>query len=139
MTAGGEAPGPPAGSAADHPAEYRPHGRDRELGVLASLVGRLGDAGGGALVSRGEPGIGKSALLATATARARDRGIRVLPAVGVQSEARLPFAGLHQLLRPVLPLAERLPVRQRTALLAAFGPALRTTGRRGAARIRPAR
>jgi DNA-binding CsgD family transcriptional regulator len=90
---------------------------------LASLVGRLPDAGGGALVIRGEPGIGKSALLATTTARARDRGIRVLSAVGVQSEARLPFAGLHQLLRSVLPLAERLPARQRTALLAAFGMA----------------
>jgi len=88
---------------------------------MASLVGRLSDAGGGGLVIRGEPGIGKSALLAAATARARDRRIRVLSAVGVQSEARLPFAGLHQLLRSVLPLAERLPARQRTALLAAFG------------------
>src|SRR5579862_4261487 len=61
------------------------------------------------------------AMLAAATARAREREIRVLSAVGVQSEARLPFAGLHQLLRSVLPLAERLPTRQRTALLAAFG------------------
>ena len=42
---------------------------------------------------------------------------------GIQAEARLPFAGLHQLLQPVLALAERLPPRQRTALLSAFGRA----------------
>jgi DNA-binding CsgD family transcriptional regulator len=121
MTAGEAAPGPRTDSAVGNAAAYRLYGRDRELGVLAALVGRLSDAEGGALVMRGEPGIGKSALLAAAAARARDHGVRLLSAVGVQSEARLPFAGLHQLLRPVLPLAQRLPARQRTALLAAFG------------------
>ena len=40
---------------------------------------------------------------------------------GIQAEATLPFAGLHQLLRPVLPLAEQLPPRLRSALLSAFG------------------
>ena len=88
------------------------HGRERELGALAGLVDRASEAAGGALVVRGEPGIGKSALLAAVTARAREHGFAVLSAVGVQSEARLPFAGLHQLLRPVLHLAERLPGRQ---------------------------
>src|ERR687887_386292 len=95
-------------------------GRDRELGVLNALVDGVGDRGG-ALVVCGEPGIGKSELLAVAKLRATDRGMQVLTATGVQSEAHLPFAGLHQLLRPILARAEGLPVRQRVALLAAFG------------------
>ena len=77
----------------------------------------------GGLVVRGEAGIGKSALLAAAAGLAADSGARVHSATGIQAEARLPFAGLHQLLRPVLPLAERLPSRQRGALQAAFGMA----------------
>jgi AAA ATPase domain len=95
-------------------------GRERELGVVAGLVDRVGERGG-ALVVCGEAGIGKSALLAAANRRATDRGLLVLTATGVQSEAHLPFAGLHQLLRPVLAGAEGLPARQRVALLAAFG------------------
>jgi DNA-binding CsgD family transcriptional regulator len=96
-------------------------GRDAELQAVEALL----DAGGsgGALVIRGDAGIGKSALLARAEASALARGRRVLRAAGVQSEARLPFAGLHQLLAPVLGAADALPVRQRGALLAAFGMA----------------
>ena len=110
---------------ADLAAAYAPilqlYGRERDLGVLDDLLAQLGDSAGGALVVRGEVGIGKSALLAEVTARARDQAIRVLSAVGVQSETRIPFAGLHQLLGPILHLAEDLPHRQRAALLAAFG------------------
>src|SRR5262249_9063818 len=76
---------------------------------------------GGALVVRGEAGIGKSALLAAAGQRARERGMLVLAASGVQSEANLPFAGLHQLLRPVLRGIGELPGPQRAAVQAAFG------------------
>ena len=88
--------------------------------MLSKLVDQVDDHGG-ALVVCGEPGIGKSALLAAAAARAGARGMRVLRASGVQSEAHLPFAGLHQLLRPILGGAEELPAPQRAALLAAFG------------------
>lgn len=95
-------------------------GREHELGVLAGLVDGVGERGG-VLVVSGEPGIGKSALLAMAGRRASDRGMRVLTATGVQSETHLPFAGLHQLLRPIITDADGLPVRQRVALLAAFG------------------
>jgi len=77
--------------------------------------------GGAALLVRGEPGIGKSALLAVTARAARSAGVRVLAATGVESETGLPFAGLHQLLRPVLDRAEALPGPQRTAILAAFG------------------
>ena len=96
-------------------------GRERELGVLNGIVDQLGDGAGGALVVRGDPGIGKSTLLAAATARARDQGMQSLSAGGVQSEAHIPFAGVHQLLGPMLHMAEHLPAPQRAALLAAFG------------------
>src|SRR5258708_10169864 len=99
----------------------RLYGRERELKVLDDVARRAGSAGGGGLVVRGEAGMGKSALLAAVTVRAKDHGIRVLSATGIQSEARLPFAALHQLLRPILHLADRLPARQRRSLLAAFG------------------
>jgi AAA ATPase domain len=59
----------------------RLYGRDHELDLLSDLLSR--DAGG-TLVIRGEPGIGKSALLAAVLARAGEQGIRVLTVVGVQ-------------------------------------------------------
>jgi predicted ATPase len=93
-------------------------GRERELGVVDDLVDRVRDRGG-TLVIRGQAGIGKSALLAAANRRAAERGMLVLTATGVQSEARLPFSGLHQLLRPVIAGAKGLPAPQRVALLAA--------------------
>src|ERR1700694_6062250 len=95
-------------------------GREAEVELLTSLLGRI-ENGGGTLVLRGEPGIGKSRLLAEAAALARKRDFRVLSATGVQSEAHLAFAGLHQLLRPVRFRAAGLPATQRAALDAAFG------------------
>jgi hypothetical protein len=79
------------------------------------------DAGGTALVVLGEPGIGKSALLRRAERTARGRGFTVLTASGVESEAQLPHAGLHQLLRPMVNRAHSLVPAQRDALLAALG------------------
>jgi hypothetical protein len=104
-------------------------GRDAEIELLTSLLdgiqggGAVGLAasGGGALVLYGEPGIGKSRLLAAAAALARERGFTVLSAAGVQSEAHLPFAGLHQLVRPLRFRAADLPATQRAVLDAAFG------------------
>jgi len=95
-------------------------GRAREQSLLTSLLDGARDRGQ-ALVLRGEPGIGKSRLLSVAARTARDRGMTVLTATGVQSEAHLPFAGLHQLLRPVRERAAELPPVQRDALDAAFG------------------
>ena len=69
---------------------------------------RLGHSG--ALVLRGEPGIGKSALLEYAAAHAE--GCRVLRAVGVEWEMELPFAGVHQLCADLLGRRERLPTRR---------------------------
>src|ERR1700754_3309585 len=95
-------------------------GRTEEQDLLASLLGEVATRGQ-ALVLRGEPGIGKSRLLAETARSARERGMTVLTAAGVQSEAHLPFAGLHQMLRPVRERAVELPPVQRDALDAAFG------------------
>ncbi len=95
-------------------------GRDRELRVVADVLERAGERGGGLLV-RGPAGIGKTSVLAAARASAAGRGFRVLAATGVQSEGGFAFAGLHQLLQPELAKADILPIPQRDALRAAFG------------------
>ncbi|MDX6490402.1 MAG: hypothetical protein QOD43_647, partial [Gaiellaceae bacterium] len=70
---------------------------------------------------RGEAGIGKSALLEAAAGRARERGVTVVSATGVPSEARFAFAGLHQLLLPFPDARDLLPRPQRRALETAIG------------------
>ena len=95
-------------------------GRAGEQSLLTSVLDEVGDRGQ-ALVFRGEPGIGKSRLLSVAVRAARERGMTVLRTAGVQSEAHVPFAGLHQLLRPVRERVVELPPVQRDALDAAFG------------------
>jgi hypothetical protein len=72
-----------------------------------------------ALVVRGEPGVGKTALLDYLAEHAT--GCRVEHAVGVQSEMELAYAGLHQLLTPMLDHLDRLPGPQGDALRTAFG------------------
>jgi hypothetical protein len=73
----------------------------------------------------GEAGIGKTALLDYAAERAE--GMQVLRARGVESEAQIPFASLLELLRPAVPILERIPHPQAIALEGAFalrpGPA----------------
>jgi DNA-binding CsgD family transcriptional regulator len=95
-------------------------GRDRELSELYALVDGIGESGG-ALVVRGDAGIGKSALLAAAKERAQSEGLTVVSTAGALSEAQLAFSGLHQLLLPLLDGLERLPDPQRRALEGAFG------------------
>jgi predicted ATPase len=95
-------------------------GRDTEIAVLDEWLRDIGD-GGRALLIHGEAGIGKTSILDAAVSAARTRGCGVLAVTGVESEAHLAFAGLHQLLRPVLGRADELPPPQRKALLTAFG------------------
>ncbi|MER5195662.1 ATP-binding protein [Streptomyces sp. NPDC002755] len=95
-------------------------GREMETSLLHHRISDLRGHGGAVLV-RGEPGIGKTALLDDSARHAADNGLRVLTTVGVESEAFLPFAGLHQLIYPVRSLIEDLPEAQHTALEAAFG------------------
>jgi DNA-binding CsgD family transcriptional regulator len=93
-------------------------GRRAEIDQLDGLID---DLRGGAVVFSGEAGIGKSALLEHARARASKAGAQTLLTAGVESEAELAFAGMHQLLRPVIGHAKLLPPPQRGALDAAFG------------------
>lgn len=95
-------------------------GRESEVRALDELIEGI-DARGGAIVVRGEAGIGKSSLLEAAGGSASARGMVVLTASGAPSEAQLPFAGLHQLLQPYLGELGKLPAPQRAALEAAFG------------------
>ncbi|TVT23301.1 ATP-binding protein [Amycolatopsis acidiphila] len=94
-------------------------GRDAEQGAIGALLARARDGASGALILRGEPGIGKTALLAEAVRGAG--GMRVLRGAGVESETELPFAGLHLLLGPGLSRLGALPPPQRAALSCAFG------------------
>src|ERR1700723_2252316 len=93
--------------------------RRNECKVLDQLLAsaRAGDSR--ALVLRGEPGIGKTALLSYLLAHAS--GCRTARAVGIEAEMELAFAGLHQLCAPFLDQLERLPGPQRDALSTAFG------------------
>src|SRR5271156_5581643 len=95
-------------------------GREAGLARLRGLVDPVPQAGQ-VLVVTGEAGIGKTALLADIPERARSAGMRVLSVTGRESESKLAFAGLHQLLRPVLSSAAGLPGRQAQALRGALG------------------
>jgi DNA-binding CsgD family transcriptional regulator len=93
--------------------------RRGERGVLDRLIDAVRAGESRVLVVRGEPGVGKSALLDYLAAHAP--GCRVVRAAGVESEMELAFAGLHQLLSPVLDHLDRLPGPQRDALRTTFG------------------
>jgi DNA-binding CsgD family transcriptional regulator len=97
-------------------------GREHELEVLTAAVDAAAEAGRAVAVC-GEPGIGKSVLIEAAARRGQERGYLVLRSTGVEAESQLPFAGLHELVRPVLGAADALPAPQRRALLSAFGVA----------------
>ena len=94
-------------------------GRDAELAAIRGLLdgARLGH--GAALVLYGEPGIGKSALLDAAAEMAD--GMSVLRCVAVESETELAFAGLHQLVWPLLKRLDNLPPEQAAAMRGAIG------------------
>jgi DNA-binding CsgD family transcriptional regulator len=93
--------------------------RASEREVLDRL---LADARGGqsaVLVMRGEPGIGKTALLRYAARQAS--GFRVAQVAGVEAEMELPFSGIHQLCAPVLDHLDALAQPQQDALKVALG------------------
>ena len=100
---------------------YSPHGlvgRDAELARLRALVDPVPDESR-MLVVLGEAGMGKTVLLADVASIAGNAAMRVLSVTGWESESNLAFAGLHQLLRPVVAQVAGLPERQASALLRA--------------------
>jgi DNA-binding CsgD family transcriptional regulator/tetratricopeptide (TPR) repeat protein len=94
-------------------------GRRDECAVLDGMLDGARTGRSGALVVRGEPGIGKTALLEYAIESASD--LQSVRTVGVESERELAFAALHQLCVPILNGLERLPDPQRDALAVTFG------------------
>jgi DNA-binding CsgD family transcriptional regulator len=94
-------------------------GRDRECATIDELLTGAISGESGSLVVRGEPGIGKTALLDYATERAVD--MELLTTAGVEAEADLAFAGLYGLLRPILDRLGELPEIQARALAGALG------------------
>src|SRR4051794_17282022 len=94
-------------------------GRHSESTTLDRLLDVVRAGESRALVIRGDPGMGKTALLEYVVERAS--GCRVAQAAGVQAEMELAFAGLHQLCAPMLDRLGRLPDPQRDALGTAFG------------------
>jgi DNA-binding CsgD family transcriptional regulator len=103
------------------------YGRAAEQSVIDELLADACAGYSGVLVIRGDPGIGKTALLDYAARSAHAAwgqggvGMRVVRGCGVESEAELPFAGLHLLLGPTLDRLPALPQPQQDALGAALG------------------
>jgi DNA-binding CsgD family transcriptional regulator len=93
-------------------------GREVEIARIDAMLDAARERRSGSLVLRGEAGIGKTALLEWAIERAE--GFRVLRALGVESEAELAFAGVHQLVRPVMAAVTELPPPQARALRTAL-------------------
>ncbi|MEV0486204.1 AAA family ATPase [Streptomyces sp. NPDC050508] len=95
-------------------------GRDHDLGLVRGFVdGAM--VSGGALLLSGDAGLGKTVLLDAAAERAHGAGMRVVRAAGVEFESTITFAGLHQVLQPLLPGLDRLTDPYRTALSVALG------------------
>ena len=90
-----------------------------ECAVIDHALLRAASGESSTLVVRGEPGIGKTALLSYAAQRAAD-GL-VLRTAGLEAESDLAFAGLHGLLRPVMDKLGELPDAQAAALAGALG------------------
>src|SRR4051812_39193352 len=94
-------------------------GRTSECARLDELLSAVRRGESGALVLRGDAGMGKTALLDYAARLCE--GCRLLRAGGVESEMELPFAALQQLCMPLLDGLESLPAPQRDAVRTAFG------------------
>ena len=93
-------------------------GRGPELERVAGLIADTRRGNGGALLVVGEPGIGKTSLLAEAIAAAED--LLVIRTAGVEAEARLPYASLAEVVGPLLDGLDALPEAQAEALRAAL-------------------
>src|ERR1700676_2166336 len=94
-------------------------GRRSECEMLDRLIEAVRAGESRALVVRGEPGVGKTAVMDYVADHAS--GCVVARAAGVQSEMELAFAGVHQLCAPMLDHVDRLPGPQRDALRTALG------------------
>jgi DNA-binding CsgD family transcriptional regulator len=95
------------------------HGRNTERSQLGQILEAARSGESRVLVLRGEPGVGKTALLDYASNAAN--GMRTFRALGVESEMELAFAALHQLCAPLLDRLTNIPAPQCAALETVFG------------------
>ncbi|WP_181139352.1 AAA family ATPase [Streptomyces sp. Ru72] len=95
-------------------------GRDTHVAVIRAALAEIASTGT-SVILRGDPGLGKTALLRVAEAEARRAGLRILRMTGAEAECGLPFAALHQVLWPLLDDTHALPEEQRDALERALG------------------
>ena len=93
-------------------------GRESECALIDRLLEEATRSRSGALVIRGDAGIGKSTLLEYAVTQARDA--RVVHALGVETESEFAYSGLHELVRPLLDRLPELPPVQADALRGAL-------------------
>jgi predicted ATPase len=96
-------------------------GRSSERERLDATLAPARDGHSAVLVIRGDPGIGKTALLRYAARQAS--GLRIIEVEGVQAEMELAFAGIHQLCRPLFDQLEALAPPQQSAIEVALGVA----------------
>jgi DNA-binding CsgD family transcriptional regulator/tetratricopeptide (TPR) repeat protein len=106
-------------------------GRADEIGRIGRLLDGARGGASAALILQGDPGIGKTALLDDVVATAT--GFTILRAQPLQTESELPFAGLYDLLRPLLPFIDRIPAPQAAVLSGALAIGPPTPGDRFAA------
>ncbi|WP_277210409.1 AAA family ATPase [Isoptericola croceus] len=96
-------------------------GRHGECHRVEQLLGEAKVGHSGALVVRGEAGIGKTALLEHLRTRAGELGFRIETSTGAEAETQFAYAGLHQLCAPLLDQMPALPEPQQLALRVALG------------------
>src|ERR1700722_14216483 len=108
-------------------------GRGRERATIDRILSEVRDGASRSMVVRGDPGIGKSALIDYMVAAAA--GFRVIRVTGVESELELPFAPLQRACVPLLKPLDQLPDPQADALRLALG--LRSPGDPTAGRAEP--
>jgi DNA-binding CsgD family transcriptional regulator len=95
-------------------------GRDTEVGLIRETLRQEPDVPR-ALLFRGDPGVGKTALLDLAVAEARTAGFRIVTIRGSEFQADIAYSGLNQLVSALEPEATTLPAAQREALRVVYG------------------
>jgi DNA-binding CsgD family transcriptional regulator len=101
-------------------------GRESERKRLDGVLDQARTGNSAVLVIRGEPGVGKSALLRYATDSAAALGFTTLNVRGIESESDLPFANLADLIRPIRDVLAAIPPTQSAVLAGALalGPSV---------------
>ncbi|RAG82176.1 LuxR family transcriptional regulator [Streptacidiphilus pinicola] len=95
-------------------------GRAEQIEEISGFFG-AGTVQGRALLLSGDPGVGKTVLLQEIAKAMAAAGSTVLSATGVQFEAELTYAGLHELLFPLGDQFQNLGDTHREALRSALG------------------